>query len=352
MLDITNRADTDSTTRALITGYNNARNQYGSKPNSASDRMTVTSNVLVDMGMLRLKLGGLMNQSSGRSYIHSYSLVNSDNNPRWETNTLSLYANATMALSKKSYIKLNLSSFNYKDEAGDDNYWDSYNDYGDVTSTSYLRQLGYNPLQLQEFAYYSGYGSVYDDYDYNETSYIGFKGDYVNQLGNHELKLGVDWRSNTIKYYRLAQPMEIARELAGGETEDEIYTIYRNAYAENLGYSVDGKDAGVGFQDAGNPVVLGAYFQDKIELQDLIMNIGVRFDSFNPNAQEATDWADITVTDGKVDKTSFKDVEAHTYINPRIGFSFPVSDKTKFHAQYGKFSQHPILNRLYLSDTR
>ena len=137
-------------------------------------------------------------------------------------------------------------------------------------------------------------------------------------------------------------------------TDQWIFETYRNAYAENIGYSVDGQESGIGFQDAGNPVILGAYIQDKIELEDLIVNVGVRYDYFNPNTQEAADWTDIYTTDGALDReaSGFKDVEAYTYINPRIGFSFPVSDKTKIHAQYGKFTQHPILNRLYLSDTR
>ena len=86
----------------------------------------------------------------------------------------------------------------------------------------------------------------------------------------------------------------------------------------------------------------------------MIVNLGVRFDQFDPGTQEATDWADMYLSDGALDKetSGYADVEAYSYINPRVGFSFPVSDKTKIHAQYGKFTQHPILNRLYLSDTR
>ncbi len=350
--------NSSDTTDYRITGYSNDLYKYGSKPNSGSDRTTLTGNLSFDLGSIRLKVGGLFNQTSGRSYNQSYSLLNNNNNPRTEDNTLSMYANMAVALSDKSYIKINASSFNYKDEFGDNTWWDKYNNYGDITANSYLRAAGKNPIPIYDFAYYSALGSVYDDYDYNETSYIGLKTDYVNQMGDHEVKTGFDYRNNTIKYYRLAQPMEIAESFSKSDAapsdEQWIFETYRNAYAENLGYSVDGKDSGVGFQDAGNPVVLGAYIQDKIELEDLIVNIGVRYDQFNPNTQEATDWASIYMSNGAVDKAAsgYRDVEAYTYINPRVGFSFPVSDKTKIHAQYGKFTQHPILNRLYLSDTR
>ena len=360
LVDVTNKAVGD-TTSSIISAYNNDRDQYGTKPNSGSDRQTITGNLSFDLGALRLKLGGLVNNSSGRSYNHSYSLLNSANNPKWENNTLSMYANLALAISDKSYIKVKVAMFNYNDKYGDNTWWDAYNDYGNVTGDSYLREIGKNPIALQEFSYYSAYGTVYDDYDYNETSYISLKADYVNQLGDHEIKAGFDYRDNEIKYYRLAQPMEIAQEYAGVDAmpEDEtwVFNTYRNAYAENLGCTVDGDcnaTSGNGYTDPGSPVVLGAYVQDKIELEDLIVNLGVRFDQFSPNTQEAADWSDLWLADGKLDKerSGYKDVDPYTYINPRVGFSFPVSDKTKIHAQYGKFTQHPILNRLYLSDTR
>jgi len=357
LIDVASKAVGD-TTASIISGYSNDHYEYGSKPNSGNDRSTITGNLSIDLGAIRVKFGGLFNQSSGRSYNHSYSLLNNENNPRWENNTLSLYANLAVALSDKSYIKVSVSSFKFTDRYGDNTWWDQFNNYGNIIDGSYLRDAGKNPVNIQEFAYYSAFGSIYNDYDYNETSYIGLKTDFVNQMGNHEIKAGFDYRDNTIKYYRLAQPLEIAQEYDGKDvatiTDQWIFETYRNAYAENLGYSVDGKESGVGFQDAGNPVILGAYVQDKIELEDLIVNVGVRYDYFNPNTQEAADWTDIYTKDGALDReiSGFKDVEAYTYINPRIGFSFPVSDKTKIHAQYGKFTQHPILNRLYLSDTR
>jgi outer membrane receptor protein involved in Fe transport len=359
-IDVTNKVVNDTTINSILAGYKNNKKQYGSKPNAGSNRSTITGNLTFDLGAIRLKVGGLMNQSAGRRYIHSYSLLNSDNNPKWETNTRSAYTNLAVALSDKSYIKVNASYFKYTDQEGDNTYFDQYNNYGNASDNFYLRDVGKNPTNMQPFANFAAFGAVWDDYDYNETSYTGLKTDFVNQMGNHEIKTGFDYRNNTIKYYRLAQPMEIAQEYHDKDqatiTDQWIYEIYRNAYAENLGFTVDGKDDknGIQHQEAGNPVVLGAYVQDKIELEDLIVNLGVRYDYFNPNTEAAEDWTDIYTTEGKIDRalSKFKKVDAYTYINPRIGFSFPVSDKTKIHAQYGKFTQHPILNRLYLSDTR
>ncbi len=344
----------------VYAGYSNFRKMYGAKPNSGSDRLTMTGNVLFELAGVRFKVGGLLNNDKGHYYNHSFSLVNSAHNPRYEESAKSFYTNLTYTLSPTSYVKLNISLFNYTYEEGDEVYWDDYNAYGNIGPDTYLRDYGKNPLEIEEFAYFTGYGTIYNDYSYNNTSYFALKGDYLNQFGEHELKAGFDYRNETIKYYRIAQPMEIAEKYALAEengtviNDDWIYLAYRDAYTENLGYSVEGKDSGVGYQDPGKPTIFALYVQDKVELEDMILNIGLRYDYFDPNTQEAADWRDIWLNDGRVDRelSNFRDVDPETYISPRIGFSFPVTDQTKFHAQYGRFTQHPILSRLYLADTR
>ncbi|NOZ07999.1 MAG: TonB-dependent receptor [FCB group bacterium] len=344
----------------VYAGYSNFRSMYGPKPNSGSDKFTLTGNLLFKLGDLRFKVGGLMTSDKGNNYSHDFSLVNSSHNPKYDESANSFYANMTYSLSANSYVKLNLSFFNYQHEEGDVTHWDDYNSYGAIGSDTYLRDFGTNPVSIQEFAEFSGYGSIYDDYSINKTSYYSVKGDYLNQFGNHEFKAGFDYRNNTIEYYRLAQPLEIAQRVklaqdAGTPMDDQwVYLAYMNAYAENLGYSIDGKGSGTAYQDPGNPIIAGMYVNDKIELEDMILNVGLRYDYFNSNTQAAADWNDIWITNGRIDRdlSNFKDVKAQTYISPRIGFSFPVTDRTKFHSQYGKYIQQPILDRLYLADSR
>ena len=51
-------------------------------------------------------------------------------------------------------------------------------------------------------------------------------------------------------------------------TEDWEYTTYRNAYTENIGYDQQGNEkdsySSNGTSPPGEPVILGAYVQDKI----------------------------------------------------------------------------------------
>ena len=46
---------------------------------------------------------------------------------------------------------------------------------------------------------------------------------------------------------------------------------------------------------------------------------------------------------------TLKRVKWISYVSPRLGFSFPITDKSIFVAQYGKMVQLPQLNLLYIN---
>jgi hypothetical protein len=59
---------------------------------------------------------------------------------------------------------------------------------------------------------------------------------------------------------------------------------------------------------------------------------------------------DITGSDGILaSDDDFVPSKINWSVSPRLGFSFPVTEKTIFHAQYGKMVQLPQLNLLYVS---
>ncbi len=89
-----------------------------------------------------------------------------------------------------------------------------------------------------------------------------------------------------------------------------------------------------------NPVEFAAYIQDKIELQDMIVNIGVRYDLFNSDYVVPSDLRDPT--------TSAKfPAKSKIQISPRIGVAYPISDRGVLHFSYGHFFQIPPFQFLY-----
>lgn len=93
------------------------------------------------------------------------------------------------------------------------------------------------------------------------------------------------------------------------------------------------------------PLEASAYIQDKLELGELVVNMGVRLDLFKPNAstlvQERTLSSDIG------DDNNLKDAELKTQLSPRVGFSYPISDQGAFHVSYGHFFQVPSFEKLF-----
>jgi len=95
------------------------------------------------------------------------------------------------------------------------------------------------------------------------------------------------------------------------------------------------------------PYEMAAFIQDKIEVRDLIINIGVRFDYFNANSDVPTDLRDPGNTRGVPYDEAFRPAKAKFQLSPRVGFAFPISAQGVIHASYGQFFQIPELSRLY-----
>ncbi|MDH3269559.1 MAG: TonB-dependent receptor, partial [Ignavibacteria bacterium] len=103
------------------------------------------------------------------------------------------------------------------------------------------------------------------------------------------------------------------------------------------------------------PILGYLYLQDRFELEDIVLNLGIRMDYFDikshdlvnpelpygdPNNPNNLDLNKFDIGDFKI-----KDVEVK--FSPRIGIGFPVTEATVFHAQYGIFFQSPELNDMY-----
>jgi len=111
--------------------------------------------------------------------------------------------------------------------------------------------------------------------------------------------------------------------------------------------NIDVRNANIGYTDAGfsrvyveNPKRASAFAQDRIDLGDVVIEAGVRFDRFDPNTT-------YPALAGFTDTTTFLKVNAENAISPRLGVSFPVTVNSTFRLSYGHFAQVPDLNVYY-----
>lgn len=95
-----------------------------------------------------------------------------------------------------------------------------------------------------------------------------------------------------------------------------------------------------------NPFRIGAYIQDKLEYEGFIANIGVRLDYSDPNTTIynlneyskffSAGYGKLIVTEApKVDS------ERKWSLNPRLGISHPITEKSKLYFNYGHFRSEP-----------
>lgn len=185
----------------------------------------------------------------------------------------------------------------------------------------------------------------FNAYRKQRTNSIGVKTNLVYQYGSHhELKVGAEFNSFTIRRYSIG-PMAIASNI-NANPEGDYYRIYRRV--DNYGYDVFGNKTEKGLEKPRKPLFGGLYIQDKIEYSDLVINAGLRFDYFDIDGHVFKDPTNIQFDRfDKIDQSGLEKVKPFGQLSPRLGFSFPVTDQTVFHAQYGKFIQQTRLRDVY-----
>jgi outer membrane receptor protein involved in Fe transport len=88
------------------------------------------------------------------------------------------------------------------------------------------------------------------------------------------------------------------------------------------------------------PFDFAVYVQDKMEYEDLVINAGVRFDYFDPDAEVPKDFSNPGGSEREKAEQSYM-------VSPRVGLAYPISATGAIHVSYGHFFQTPNLFYLY-----
>lgn len=95
------------------------------------------------------------------------------------------------------------------------------------------------------------------------------------------------------------------------------------------------------------PVEFSAYVQDKMEYDIMIVNLGLRFDYFDPNTRILADLKNPLRNPLFPNAGVLKRTKEKLQVSPRLGISFPITDQGIIHFSYGHFFQIPSFNNLY-----
>lgn len=321
-------------------------------------------------------IGSWANEESG-SYSFNNKFVPLGQNTNYRDN-YSLNLKATITPSANTFITANIAnrynayqSYLYEDP-WDPRYFNYDNLSNPVFGTSNVL-YGLQPNQNGQFA---AYGTNNSRFERSTNTYIG-KVEISSQLNEHHLvKAGLNGQFDEIFYKSVSLAPLTQEGVSFPEgTPDELRVI-----CDNVDYQYPCLELGYpeintpGYQEyTKNPITLSAYIQDKIEYDNLIINVGLRFDYFDPNTRVPADPEDPDINNptkaenryvdlngnGDQDENEpdltvedreaywWKDASVKYQISPRIGVAYPINENGVIYFSYGYFFQMPSFERLY-----
>ncbi len=311
---------------------------------------------------LKFNLIGSAGFEEGRGYNHQNRLVplGSPTNFR---NNYSLNFKTTITPSAKTFLTVNLANrYNEQKNYLYEDPWDPrYFNFERVTD---FYALGEKSIPgAGEFSFYGTNNSRF----FRSTNTFIAKAEISSQVTeNHYVKAGLNVQLDEVSFESVSLvPFNDSTVTVPPGTPDNLRQFVKLGFPEvNT----------PGFQKySESPRNFSAYIQDKIEYDNLIINVGLRFDYFDPNSRVVADPEDPDITsptkpenqyrdlnnNGQQDPNEpditieerreywFEDTDVKTQLSPRLGVAYPINDRGVIYFSYGYFFQIPSYNFMY-----
>lgn len=327
--------------------YRNPQNPDDIKIVSTGDGKLVSMNPSKDLSStfkltfrpfstVKINYDAVYSNSDYRSYNHDlkYNPDGNYNNYEWGLlNSVELrhaVSNSTFYTLKGSYNLNDFKQYLYPLLDANDkavSFYPGMDITGLKADPRYQNRSKLDPAMNYTFAS----GGTLNNHYYQRSKTMGAKLDLTSQLNqNHEVKLGADFKSHQLEF----ENFEVIKEASASLPEiPDLTTPKHDRYTKK-------------------PLEFSTYIQDKMEFESIILNIGLRYDYFASRSPYSLDTFHPSPNDPKlpsqVDKsTLLADAPAKHQLSPRIGISYPITDKGIIHLSYGHFYQMPPFQYLY-----
>lgn len=261
---------------------------------------------------IKLSYNFMANFLESRGYTHIYK-YNPDGDLKNHEYGMTHIVSMNHTLSPQTFYTLKYSNYTYNIK--------SYV-YNDLYDSRYANPQFFQNLE-DVYSFYTG-GTMMN-HTYRTTQVNLFKYEITSQVTKiHQTKLGAELKLNRLQIEN------------------------RKAYYDGLeggGYF----DTGMLF-DRGkfthHPMEISAFAQDKIELDNMTVNMGLRYDFFDSKGKLPNDLRD----PGNVYLSSldaYRDAKPHHQVSPRLGLAFPISASGVIHCSYGHFFQIPTYEYVF-----
>lgn len=335
---------------------------------------TFQGTMIYDYSSFKFRLSGSYQAESapidGRWPVALQRIYNSKRNRIDYTNTGFANLRFSHLLGKTSFYEIGLSFQDRSFRRVDPDFGDSWQLYADSIANYEKGYTGFTRRYQGPFVWSTIKNFMFNDpnapnnnYQKNNQRSLGITADYTSQLmTNWELKVGGKLDFWTTRHYNVGNISDAMIFLYGADGKspqtfpsdyERRVRLAKAGVINHYGYDVDGNESDAGFDTPRKPFFASFYAQNKLEYQDLILNLGLRFEHFDTKSKTFKDPLnpDFNTTLDVIDEEKLVEADPFQMVLPRISFSFPVTDITVFYAMYGKYAQMPSLNQLYVGNT-
>ena len=334
----------------------------------------------------RIKLGynRMFSDTRSQSYSHGYRW-NPDGRPYSFNTRIGDIIRTDISLNQSTFANLMYSNAINHYRTHLSNNKDYYKiidglNYDDDWGVGFLDPALYN-TDPRIFDYATGnnfeVGGKYMDIYSRRSNVNTYKAEITSQINAaHQLKGGLEYRKTDITYNSLSVLQSSWTDYDPVVLEPEDNTIHNSFQSMEdpfTGNPLNGR----------SPIEFSTYLQDKIESDDIVVNIGARYDYFDsqfwvlndsedPNymspvkpinrwndsdgdgeiSEEEMSYTNLKSDDERLAKNAngdpwYRKAEPKTQVSPRFALAFPITDKGYLHFSYGHFFQNPSFSYIY-----
>ena len=263
-------------------------------------------------------LSGLYQDNKYRDYDHLYKLNPDGDYKKFQRSYLGI-ASYTLLLSNAAFIDFSASGLR--------------SEFKQYVFENPLDPRYVDPTKKQQVSGNAFLTAGTENWHFNHTttSFTG-KADITWQIDNiNQIKSGIEFTHHDLQYEDFQIIIDATSDFKPMLPQPGAFNF--NTYQ-------------------ANPYQFAGYIQDKIELDYLIVNVGLRYDFFEPDGSYLKDPNKINLLDDL--QPPFPDsllirAKSKSQLSPRIGLSYPISDNGAIHISYGHFFQIPPFENLYLN---
>lgn len=281
---------------------------------------------------MKMSLSANWNDGERQNYDHAFK-YNPDGMPRNTTTSYLVAYHLNQMITPSAFYEFKLSHSEY--QVGS-------HVYENPTDSRYVHD---------EYSRYNGFntGGQSKDHTRRMENSTNAKLDFSWQVNKHHyLKTGVD-----LTRIRLHQDYRLIRNRFTG-TDKEYESAFDPVTNEKIYPNYDPvtfPDSSI-YSDiyAQRPVKLGFYLQDKMEFDAMVVNVGARFDAFDPQTRFPSNYRNPANKLHQVEAerySRYPDADRQFQISPRLGLSYQLGESALLRFSYGHFLQLPPLDYFY-----